>query len=65
MNRLRHGDDEKRKHYRALVWIAKDNFGKEDVDRINNLFKERGEVVIDQRTPIRVLHRFHSKLIGF
>lgn len=57
VNRLRHGDDEKRKHYRALVWIAQENFTEKDVDEINKKFEALGEIVIQQKTPIRVLHR--------
>ena len=49
---LKEGEEEKRKLYCALVW-APDGVAEEDMKRLG----EMGEVVLHQKTPIRVLHR--------
>ncbi|XP_077574279.1 tRNA pseudouridine synthase Pus10 isoform X1 [Stigmatopora nigra] len=52
MSRMKEGEEEKTKSYRALVWTLK-SIQKDDIafiDRIQDL-------TVDQKTPLRVLHR--------
>ncbi|XP_057700515.1 putative tRNA pseudouridine synthase Pus10 isoform X2 [Corythoichthys intestinalis] len=52
MSRMKEGEEEKTKSYRALVWTQK-SIRKDDIafiDRIKDL-------TVDQKTPLRVLHR--------
>lgn len=49
---LKEGEEEKIKRYRALCWI-KDMLSDEHLNKVSNL----GNIVVHQKTPIRVLHR--------
>eukprot|EP01125_Pyxidicula_operculata_P017197 TRINITY_DN6014_c0_g1_i1.p1 TRINITY_DN6014_c0_g1~~TRINITY_DN6014_c0_g1_i1.p1 ORF type:complete len:544 (+),score=73.14 TRINITY_DN6014_c0_g1_i1:6-1637(+) len=51
---MREGEKEKKKHYRALIQISKPITDKSILDNINN-YPQPFE--INQKTPIRVLHR--------
>lgn len=52
MGRMKEGEEEKTKTYRALVWTQK-QIQKEDIDFLNDI----KELTLDQKTPLRVLHR--------
>ncbi|XP_056136959.1 putative tRNA pseudouridine synthase Pus10 [Lampris incognitus] len=52
MGRLKEGEEEKTKQYTALVWTQK-AIAKEDITFIDDI----KELTIDQKTPLRVLHR--------
>jgi tRNA pseudouridine synthase 10 len=49
---LKQGEEEKRKEYSALVWTP-DKLTQEMLDKLG----EMKDTVIQQKTPIRVLHR--------
>ncbi|KAJ1960550.1 hypothetical protein GGI12_003737 [Dipsacomyces acuminosporus] len=51
---IKEGEEHKTKHYCALVWFSC-KLGQEKVDEINDLGKNG--VLLQQKTPIRVLHR--------
>ncbi|KAJ1933067.1 hypothetical protein EC988_009242, partial [Linderina pennispora] len=51
---IKEGQDSKTKLYCALVWFAKP-LSSEKIDEINGRGKQ--EIVLQQKTPIRVLHR--------
>lgn len=61
---LKQGEEEKRKIYVALVWTE----GEVSRDQLR-LLDETKDVVLQQRTPVRVLHRrtlaVRKKIIGF
>ncbi|KAF5300240.1 hypothetical protein FQR65_LT09194 [Abscondita terminalis] len=52
LNKIKEGEQLKTKDYVALC-LTKDPVTQEQIDKINNC----GEIVLDQKTPIRVLHR--------
>ncbi|XP_033823880.1 putative tRNA pseudouridine synthase Pus10 [Periophthalmus magnuspinnatus] len=52
MGRMKEGEEEKTKSYRALVWTEKP-IEKEDISFLNDI----KELTLDQKTPLRVLHR--------
>uniref|UniRef100_A0A8C6SL11 tRNA pseudouridine synthase Pus10 n=1 Tax=Neogobius melanostomus TaxID=47308 RepID=A0A8C6SL11_9GOBI len=52
MGRMKEGEEEKTKTYRALVWTQKP-IQKEDICFLNDI----KELTLDQKTPLRVLHR--------
>ncbi|XP_076847971.1 tRNA pseudouridine synthase Pus10 [Brachyhypopomus gauderio] len=52
MSRMKVGEEEKTKSYSALIWTKK-AITKADLDIIGNI----KELKIDQKTPLRVLHR--------
>ncbi|KAK1802633.1 hypothetical protein P4O66_004276 [Electrophorus voltai] len=52
MGRMKEGEEEKTKSYSALIWTKK-AITKADLDVIGNI----KELKIDQKTPLRVLHR--------
>lgn len=52
MGRMKEGEEEKTKTYRALVWTQKP-IQKEDISFLNDI----KELTLDQKTPLRVLHR--------
>ncbi|KAJ0051079.1 hypothetical protein NL108_012251, partial [Boleophthalmus pectinirostris] len=52
MGRMKEGEEEKTKSYRALVWTQKP-IEKEDIIFLNDI----KELTVDQKTPLRVLHR--------
>lgn len=52
MGRMKEGEEEKTKTYRALVWTQR-QIQKEALDFLNNI----KELSLDQKTPLRVLHR--------
>ena len=49
---LKEGEEEKKKQYSAVIW-APEKLTQEDMARLG----EKSEIVIHQKTPIRVLHR--------
>ncbi|KAJ2077767.1 hypothetical protein H4R24_004928 [Coemansia sp. RSA 988] len=51
---IKEGEEHKTKHYCALVWLSK-LLTPEHLAELNSTGKQ--EMVIDQKTPIRVLHR--------
>ncbi|XP_051939748.1 putative tRNA pseudouridine synthase Pus10 isoform X2 [Hippocampus zosterae] len=51
-SRLKEGEEEKTKSYRALVWTQK-SIREDDVAFINRI----EDLKVDQKTPLRVLHR--------
>ncbi|KAJ2850353.1 hypothetical protein IWW36_001970 [Coemansia brasiliensis] len=51
---IKEGEENKTKHYCALVWFAK-QLSAEKLEEINQIGQK--ELVLQQKTPIRVLHR--------
>ncbi|KAJ1778356.1 putative tRNA pseudouridine synthase Pus10 [Coemansia sp. RSA 1824] len=51
---IKEGEENKTKHYCALVWFAHE-LSQEKLAEINDLGKH--EIVLEQKTPVRVLHR--------
>ncbi|PIA19659.1 hypothetical protein COEREDRAFT_90360 [Coemansia reversa NRRL 1564] len=51
---IKEGEEQKTKHYCALVWFSQ-LLTEEKLTELNNIGKQ--EMIIDQKTPIRVLHR--------
>ncbi|KAJ1854159.1 putative tRNA pseudouridine synthase Pus10 [Coemansia sp. RSA 1822] len=51
---IKEGEENKTKHYCALVWFAHE-LSQEKLAEINELGKH--EIVLEQKTPVRVLHR--------
>uniref|UniRef100_A0A8C5HNB9 tRNA pseudouridine synthase Pus10 n=1 Tax=Gouania willdenowi TaxID=441366 RepID=A0A8C5HNB9_GOUWI len=52
MSRMKEGEEDKSKSYTALVWTHK-SIQEEDLAFIHNI----KDLVVDQKTPLRVLHR--------
>ncbi|XP_030636619.1 tRNA pseudouridine synthase Pus10 [Chanos chanos] len=52
MSRMKEGEEEKTKSYSALIWTQR-SIEKKDLEFIENI----KELTIDQKTPLRVLHR--------
>ncbi|KAJ1794084.1 hypothetical protein LPJ59_004610 [Coemansia sp. RSA 2399] len=51
---IKEGEENKSKHYCALVWFS-EQLNQAKIDKINSL--GQGEILLQQKTPIRVLHR--------
>ncbi|KAJ2571428.1 hypothetical protein IW140_001608 [Coemansia sp. RSA 1813] len=51
---IKEGEENKTKHYCALVWVS-EQLSQEKIDDINSL--GQSEILLQQKTPIRVLHR--------
>eukprot|EP01111_Echinosteliopsis_oligospora_P011368 TRINITY_DN3739_c0_g1_i4.p1 TRINITY_DN3739_c0_g1~~TRINITY_DN3739_c0_g1_i4.p1 ORF type:complete len:214 (+),score=39.59 TRINITY_DN3739_c0_g1_i4:116-757(+) len=51
-NKLKEGEEEKRKSYKAVVWLSK-----KVTDKDLAFLKDLKDLEIEQRTPVRVLHR--------
>eukprot|EP00026_Physarum_polycephalum_P005867 Phypoly_transcript_05906.p1 GENE.Phypoly_transcript_05906~~Phypoly_transcript_05906.p1 ORF type:complete len:406 (+),score=55.76 Phypoly_transcript_05906:640-1857(+) len=51
-NKLKDGEEQKRKTYRAVVWVEKEVTPK-DIQMLNDM----KDLEISQKTPVRVLHR--------
>ncbi|KAJ2650301.1 hypothetical protein IWW40_002478 [Coemansia sp. RSA 1250] len=51
---IKEGEENKTKHYCALVWFA-NQLSEEKLEEINKMGQK--EIVLQQKTPIRVLHR--------
>ncbi|PRP78687.1 hypothetical protein PROFUN_13426 [Planoprotostelium fungivorum] len=52
VSKIKEGEQTKTKNYRALVWISRSM-----TDEELRAITERKDLVIDQKTPVRVLHR--------
>jgi len=52
MSKLKEGEEKKRKQYRCVVWVSK-SITEKDLD----LLRGMKPIIINQTTPVRVLHR--------